>query len=225
MIMAVLAFGYFYSGADFILCTAAPCGGTPNADVMTGDGTAFELYGLEGGDVIFGGPAINDINGGPGNDILFGGGDDDQILGDEGDDFLLGGTDNFVREQVLIGEEGNDTYITFAGETSDCLFIQDDAVGGQNVVNLVGFGPYSATVPFGQPNFGEGYIIEQDPIANGYVFIHVEDPESNGGVHTINGLLSPNVTIVDGGTASDFFDLNCTQGTVTGTGTPAPSGG
>jgi hypothetical protein len=209
MMMSILTFGYFYSEADFFICVLDPCNGSANADVMIGEITAQVIDGLEGSDVIFGGPAANGLAGGPGNDLLFGGPESDVLLGEMGNDVLLGGPDSLNQTQNLAGFEGNDTYITFAGETVNCLTIFDNSAGGHNVVNLIGYGPYSASYPFGQPNFGSGSIIVQDPIAGGYVIIHVEDPDASGTIHTINGLLSPNVTIVDDLASTTFVASNC----------------
>jgi hypothetical protein len=97
-------------------------------------------------------------------------------------------------EQVASGSGGNDRFIVFAGEIFGCLTV----FGGTGVdeANLIGFGPYSTQKPFGLSNFGDGYVLITDPITNGIIAIYVSE-DDDGGIEVINGLSSPNVTIVD----------------------------
>jgi Ca2+-binding RTX toxin-like protein len=211
LIFGVLTLAYFYSGADFIQCGAADCFGTTNADVMNGTADDQIIWGSDGGDVIFGGPGLDFLSGDEGNDVLFGGPGSDILESQSGNDTLLGGPDDLLAIQELIGDEGNENFLVFAGDTSNCLTIHDFSPTGKNVVNLIGFGPYSAVSPFGLPDFGDAYLIVQDPIAGGYVMMHLQVPSTGDGtVHEINGLISPNVSVVDEATADTFMTENCT---------------
>jgi Ca2+-binding RTX toxin-like protein len=182
------------SQADFVLCTGAACTGTPNADIIYGSATLDTINGLAGNDVIFGAAEDDVLLGGNDNDVLFGGLGNDQFNGQMGDDVIIVGPDTGPFEaQIAQGETGNDTTNVFVGEISGCLSIED--FFGTDVTNLIGFGPYSATKPFGQPGFVSGFVTFLDPIAGGVISIEV-DEATDEGIETINGLPSPNVTIV-----------------------------
>jgi hypothetical protein len=80
---------------------------------------------------------------------------------------------------------------------------------GNDAVNLIGFGPYSATTPFGIPNVEPGVILTVDPITGGRIFVDV-NPNGDG-AETINGLLMPNPIFL---TNQEFIDLtNSNTGT------------
>jgi hypothetical protein len=181
------------SQADFFLCPNA-CTGSENADIIIGSAASNTLDGAEGADVIFGQGESDLLVGRNDNDILFGGPGDDTVQGDGGDDILLAGPDDDATSfQTATGLLGNDQFHVFVGEILGCLGVFGDV--GFDVLNLIGFGPYSATVPFGQPGFGTGFLITTDPITGGTISVRVSENDDSG-VDTINGLMSPNVTIV-----------------------------
>jgi hypothetical protein len=180
--------------ADFILCTAGDCDGSDQSDVMVAQGPTAVLHGLMGDDVLFDGDGAESIFGDEGNDILFGGRGSESSFGQEGNNTFLPGPDDNLDVQNVFGSTGNDTFLIFAGDTVNCTQLFDD--GGIDVANLIGFGPYSAISPFG-PEFiesGSGIVI-QDPVAGGLIFIRVAT-EGTGNIEIINGLISPNVTIL-----------------------------
>ena len=99
-----------------------------------------------------------------------------------------------LGDNLLQVDEGNDTFNVFAGEILGCLSIESGE--GLDVLNLIGFGPYSATAPFGQTGFGAAFVQIFDPITGGQIVVEVSENDDTG-AEIINGLLSPNPTIVD----------------------------
>jgi Ca2+-binding RTX toxin-like protein len=185
--------------------------GTPEDDIILGDGAG------NGNDVIFGHEGDDAIAGDQGNDVIFGGPGSDSIFGLDDDDILFPGPDRVgAGGQFANGTNGNDVVNVFAGEISTCLIIFN--ANDFDTVNLLGFGPYAAVSPFGQPGFVEGVVHVVDPIAGGDIYIHKIEATNNG-TEVINGLLSPNATIL----ALDDPDvLDCFTNLERGSGTPAP---
>lgn len=181
--------------AEFIQCLGNLCFGTDNADIINGSDLYDEIHGLIGNDVIFGNGGPDLIVGFEGADTLFGGKGSDFIVGSDGDDNLLPGPDDGIYSQSAVGHTGNNSFFTFASETSTCLTLYGNP--GQDTVNLIGFGPYSAQHPFGQMGWDNGWILVVDPIAGGNVLIRVAENDDSG-AETIHGLPSPNVTIIAG---------------------------
>jgi hypothetical protein len=167
-----------------------------NDDVIMGTPSGDNIGGDDGNDVVFGGDGQELISGGLGNDSMFGGLASDELFGNAGNDFLLPGPDDMVLTQIVNGNADNDKIITFVGETTYCLLILDS--GGQDSVQMLGFGPYVAEKPFGQSGFGDGFIIVPDPIAGGVISIAVHEND-DGGIETIYGLPTPNPAIVTAG--------------------------
>lgn len=195
--------------ADFIQCPGGigfcdiDTGVTDNADLINGTSGTDLVEALGGNDLVFGQGEVDRIDGDSGDDVIFGGPGSDTILGDTGNDILLPGPDSSDVFQLAFGDEGNDTLNVLASETQNCLLIEGGA--GFDEVNLIGFGPYSADSPYGQPGFGTGYIRIVDPIAGGRIFILVEENGANH-VERVNGLLSPNVTIISDGEFTDEIE-------------------
>jgi hypothetical protein len=195
-VLSVLALGLMASPiqADFIQCGGGgPCNGTDNSDVINGNSEANDINAGPGDDIAFGNEGEDSLQGDGGNDILFGGPGDDDFFGNDGNDIILAGPDDDLDSgQFINGDGGNDITHVLVGEILGCLSVFDN--GGADVVNLIGFGPYSAQAPFGQPGFGNGVVVVMDPITNGVIAIEVSENDDSG-VETINGLLTPNVTI------------------------------
>lgn len=125
-------------------------------DYLLGEDGDDVIYGGAGNDTIdvgagnniaYGGDGIDNIFGGSGNDILFGGAGDDEIYGGDGDDILSGGEGSDVvrgegasagdetvngniylasSNDVLLGAEGNDTFVIGSEENGVNIVI----VGG-----------------------------------------------------------------------------------------------
>jgi hypothetical protein len=190
--LAVLGLGV-YLQADFIQCTGGVCPGTPNSDVINGSNFPDTIDASGGADTAFGHDGMDTINGDMGNDNLFGGLQSDDIDGGSENDIIHPGPDDLLFPQYANGGDGNDFVNTFAGETSNCLFI--DGESGNDAANLLGFGPITLTQPFGQPGFGTGYLMEEDPIAGGYVLIYVEE-SGNAGTEVVNGLTTGSPAIL-----------------------------
>jgi hypothetical protein len=183
--------------ANFVQCPGGPCddaeGTTINADVINGTPLTDAIDAQGGDDVVFGGAGTDGIDGRAGDDLLFGGQDSDEIEGGGGNDIILPGPDDSEFHQYIEMNDGNDVVNVLVTEITTCLFILDG--DGFDVVNLVGFGPYSAALPFGQPGFGIGYVYVVDPITGGEIFIWVSE-NTEDSIDVINGLPSPNVTIL-----------------------------
>ena len=116
----------FGGGGDDILF-----GGDGNDVIFGGDG-GDTIDAGNGNDLVDGGAGIDVIYGGAGNDILSGGDGNDEIYGGEGDDILTGGAGaDYIQgdastagdetvdgdiylvtsDDVILGSEGNDTFI------------------------------------------------------------------------------------------------------------------
>ena len=86
--------------------------GTPDPDVMIGDGGDDVLSGGAGDDLIKGGDGSDVIMGGDGKDDLFGGAGHDMIFGDAGNDRIFAGD----GDDVVEGGSGWDTVYLGAGD-------------------------------------------------------------------------------------------------------------
>lgn len=182
--------------ADFVQCPSGggSCNGTDNDDIINGTPSYDGITAMDGDDLIFGGDRGDSIDGNAGNDIILGGQGSEEIQGGDGNDNILPGPDALNLVQTVEGNEDNDTFYVLVAETVNCLVIYGG--NGLDVANLIGFGPFSAQVPFGQAGFAAGFVHVIDPIAGGDVFIAVVET-GNGDVEIIHGLLSPNPTIVE----------------------------
>jgi hypothetical protein len=192
---------------EFFQCPPA-CAGSPNADVMNGSPNIDAITGGPGNDIIFGGDAFDTLVGEDGNDLIFGGRDWDTLVGGPDNDTILPGPDGNEELQTSTGDAGNDSFIVLVGETANCQQI----FGGADfdVLHLIGFGPYVAEYPYGQPEpvAFPSFIVIQDPVAGGHIFVIVGDDPEN--LERINGLSSPNVTLLDNPAVEIFADQNCT---------------
>jgi Ca2+-binding RTX toxin-like protein len=221
-LIMIAVFGFLALGlnasqleANFVQCPVigGPCGNaegtTINADVINGSATVDEIAGDGGNDLVFGHEGNDSLFGNLDDDVLFGGLGSDYVDGGHGNDILFAGPDDGVFRQDIWGDLGQDTANVLVGETTTCLFIAN--FSGEDSVNLLGFGPYTATKPFGQPGFVDGFIYLVDPISGGGIFIYVSEANDEG-TETINGLLSPNATIVP---TDDPIVEACPEGVIT----------
>jgi Ca2+-binding RTX toxin-like protein len=200
------------SEANFVQCPGGQCGinqgASDQSDVINGSPDVDDPITGEGGnDLIFGNNSADSIRGDAGNDLLLGGLGADEIFGGFDDDIILPGPDSLNISQHVRGDSGNDSVNVLVGEITACLFINGGA--GNDGVNLIGFGPYRATTPFGVPDFEPGHILVVDPITGGRIFVDVS-PNGDGS-ETINGLLAPNPIFL---TDAEFIALtNVNDGT------------
>jgi Ca2+-binding RTX toxin-like protein len=196
--------------ADFFQCVGlVVCIGSNNADVMNGSLTDDDINGQSENDIIFSRAGRDVVDGDKDDDIIFSGLGSDRVFGELGDDMIAPGPDDEQEMQFANGNQGNDSFFVFVGETSNCQFIVGET--GFDVLQLIGFGPYVAEYPYGaaEPIVPSSFIIIQDPIASGYVFIDVEKEEGSS-IERIIGLASPVVTVVDSAGVNVFVDKNCT---------------
>jgi hypothetical protein len=191
--------------ADFIQCGVGVCSGSTFADIINGTELEDQIAASLGNDVAFGNDGPDNIAGQNGNDLLFGGNGSDIVDGGTENDNILAGPDDGLYRQDVFGRDDNDTFYVFASETSTCLNILGGT--GQDTVNLIGFGPYSAQYPFGQTGNFNGPILVVDPIAGGNILIWVQD-QDDGGNETIHGLPSPNVKVLS---QVESGALNCPE--------------
>ena len=137
----------------------------------------------------------DELNGAGGNDFLSGGPGQDFLHGDAGNDHLLAGPDVPNFGQVVHGGTGNDVAYVFVGEIVSCLIIYGES--GFDIVNLIGFGPFSASQSFGiTPGWVNGWLVVNDPIGGGVIYIQVFE-NGDAGTEVINGLTMPSVTFID----------------------------
>jgi hypothetical protein len=195
--------------ADFFQCPPA-CIGSDNADIMNGSPVADNIEAGLGNDIIFGGDGRDILLNGQGDDdLIFGGLDTDILDGEAGNDTFVPGPDDANDVQFSNGMTGNDTFIVLVSETVNCQYLHGNE--GFDVTHLIGFGPYIAEYPFGaaEPIAIGSAIVLQDPIAGGYIFIPVEDANGSS-MDRINGLPTPNATVLDPTTAGQIELQNCT---------------
>jgi hypothetical protein len=210
LLLAVLAFAVVGlmnspSQAVFIQC---PLGGgiggecdedegvTDGPDIIMGTPGQDDVDGLEGGDVIFGGAEADRLEGDEGNDVIFGGPGSDVIRGDDDHDVIVVGPDDEYFSQKIRGRSGNDSIHVFAGDVTTCLFI--DPGEGIDTVNLIGFGPFRIDDTGGTLGFAADSVIHLiDPIGGGDIFIEVDSIDINDDTEIINGLPTPNPSIID----------------------------
>jgi hypothetical protein len=193
--------------AEFFQCPPN-CIGSANADVINGSPIINVIAGGLGNDIIFGGDAKDSLSGEGGDDLIFGGLGSDQSFGGLGNDTLIPGPDDATVLQNTVGGEGNDTFIVLVGETVICQFIFGEP--DYDVLHLIGFGPYVAEFPYGAvtPIAAGSSVVIQDPITGGYIFVFVSDQVTDN-LELINGLATPNVTVLDAAAFGTFFALNC----------------
>jgi hypothetical protein len=192
--------------AGFFQCSP-DCLGTPFADLMIGSDAGNAMQGDSGNDFMSGGGGVDDIHGDEGADVMFGGTDWDALLGGAGNDIFLPGPDAMNAFQNSSGNEGNDTFIVFVGETIHCQSI----LGGHDfdTLHLIGFGPFVAEFPFGQaePVAWPSNVVIQDPVTGGYIFVPIGNHQAK--LERITGLPSPDVTVLTPVEVGDFRDQNC----------------
>jgi hypothetical protein len=219
--IAVLGLSVALIQADFLQCVAlANCPGSDNPDLINGSQGDDIIRGFDGGDTILGNAGDDNIGGDDGNDVIFGGLGADSLHGRDGNDILLAGPDLPDAGQLVFGSDDNDTANVFVTDVTYCLIV--DLGDDTDLVNLIGFGPYTAVVPFGQAGFVEGWAYLQDPITGGDIYIFVEEATSDG-AETINGLLSPNVVILaEDAQEVDDCRNNTTGGSAPGFSQPSP---
>jgi Ca2+-binding RTX toxin-like protein len=191
--------------ADFVQCAGnVQCDGTANSDIINGTDLFDDIFGLNGDDVIFANGGNDTVEDEDGNSVIFGGTGSDKLEGSIGNDVLFPGPDVPEFGQGASGSQGNDTINVLVSDTGNCLIIY--ASNGNDVVNLLGFGPYIATAPWGLAT-PEGWVHVVDPIAGGDIYIRVHENDA-GGVEQINGLLSANLTLINDDADTEVDNCN-----------------
>ena len=111
---------------DNVLSDVELVGGSPQNDVLEGNGDDNSLDGAHGNDRLFGGDGDDHLGGrkdedtlfgGHGNDTLVGGEYDDKLYGDQGDDSLIAGEDL----DELFGRSGDDHLDSWDGEADSVI--------------------------------------------------------------------------------------------------------
>jgi hypothetical protein len=208
-LLSALALMVFVSPSDanFVQCPGGACGtpegSTNEADVINGTQNNDDIMSYGGDDFIFGSAGMDFIISGAGDDIIFGGLNSDLIDGTGGNDFILPGPDDLDSSQEGFGLEGNDIFNVFVGEIVGCMRLYGQL--GHDVVNFIGFGPYSANSPFGIPDFELGWILIVDPITGGLIFVEVS-PDAGDNTEVMNGLPTPNPTFLTDAEFNVLYD-------------------
>jgi Ca2+-binding RTX toxin-like protein len=119
-----------------------PIDGTHGADIINdGQGNDIVLAG-RGDDIVMASSGDDSIDLGAGNDIAYaglgadtvsGGTGEDQVYAEEGDDRIEGGAGD-GKSDLLLGGEGNDTYVWAPGDGSDMIIESS----GTDRIELVG---------------------------------------------------------------------------------------
>ena len=109
--------------------------GTPNPDLIIGNGLDNFIAGDGGNDIIIAQAGNDFVDGGDGDDILFGGDGDDILLGGDGDDAIVGGAGDDIIDvgsgnNYADGGDGVDSI--YGGDGDDALFggAGDDVIYG-----------------------------------------------------------------------------------------------
>ena len=82
-----------------------------------------------------------------------------------------------------------------------------------DVLHLIGFGPYIANYPYGQPEPVPfpSYVVIQDPVAGGYILVLFGETASAQSLERITGLPSPNAIVLDEAEQQAFRTQNCSS--------------
>jgi|LakWasM106_HOW12_FD_contig_123_2534_length_6239_multi_5_in_0_out_0_2 Ca2+-binding RTX toxin-like protein len=109
--------------------------GTPNPDLIIGNGLDNFIAGDGGNDIIIAQAGNDFVDGGDGDDIIFGGDGDDILLGGDGDDAIVGGAGDDIIDvgsgnNYADGGDGGDSI--YGGDGDDALFggAGDDVIYG-----------------------------------------------------------------------------------------------
>jgi Ca2+-binding RTX toxin-like protein len=109
--------------------------GTPNPDLIIGNGLDNFIAGDGGNDIIIAQAGNDFVDGGDGDDIIFGGDGDDILLGGDGDDAIVGGAGDDIIDvgsgnNYADGGDGVDNI--YGGDGDDALFggAGDDVIYG-----------------------------------------------------------------------------------------------
>ncbi|WP_024929535.1 calcium-binding protein [Methylophilus sp. OH31] len=109
--------------------------GTPNPDLIIGNGLDNFIAGDGGNDIIIAQAGNDFVDGGDGDDIIFGGDGDDILLGGDGDDAIVGGAGDDTIDvgsgnNYADGGDGGDSI--YGGDGDDALFggAGDDVIYG-----------------------------------------------------------------------------------------------
>jgi Ca2+-binding RTX toxin-like protein len=109
--------------------------GTPNPDLIIGNGLDNFIAGDGGNDIIIAQAGNDFVDGGDGDDIIFGGDGDDILLGGDGDDAIIGGAGDDIIDvgsgnNYADGGDGGDSI--YGGDGDDALFggAGDDVIYG-----------------------------------------------------------------------------------------------
>jgi Ca2+-binding RTX toxin-like protein len=113
-----------------------PCNGTPENDVIHGNPSPNDIFGLQGDDIISGYAENDNIAGEEGDDNIFGGIEHDEISGGEGDDNII----DIQGDEAISGGNGNDFISDNSGQNTlrgdDNQFSAD--IGDDRVTGGVG---------------------------------------------------------------------------------------
>ncbi|WP_354292299.1 peroxidase family protein [Sphingomonas sp. PvP055] len=138
-------------GVDIVNSSVTFTLGTDVENLTLTGGLAINGSGNGGNNILSGTAAINILSGFDGDDLLQGLGGNDQLLGGGGQDRLIGGAGN----DRLTGGSGSDVFLFGTGQGNDTVLDFDfDAVGGQDLLDISGFGVNAG-------NFGAQVLISQ----------------------------------------------------------------
>lgn len=106
--------------------------GSPDNDNISGDENDNSIDGLGGNDSIHGNGGNDVLQGSSGDDLLYGGNGNDTLAGGEGRDRLYGGYGDDIlsgglgNNDLLIGENGSDTYLFAVGNGNTEIYNKDN---------------------------------------------------------------------------------------------------
>lgn len=147
------------------------------ADGVDGGAGNDIIDGGDGDDTLFGGDGNDLISGGVGNDTIFGGDGDDILTGGEGADYLEGDSSTAGDETVtgnlflatshdlMLGGDGNDTFVIGDEENAEDLFIDAGVSGLDNEGNPA---RYIDKVEAEEGNEDAGFLV-YDTVTGQYV--------------------------------------------------------
>ena len=175
--------------------------GTPDPDVMIGDGGDDVLSGGAGDDLIKGGDGSDVIMGGDGKDDLFGGAGHDMIFGDAGNDRIFAGD----GDDVVEGGSGWDTVYLGAGDDRVIATVYDgkDVYWGDAGQDTLDYSAISAnlTVDLGNGLLQHGSVSSSQ--SNMDTIFGFENVIGGTGNDTI--IASSVANVMDGGLGNDTF--------------------
>ena len=145
-------------------------GGYGNDEIISNGGASQHDY---EDDYLRGGPGHDALMGAEGNDALWGGTGNDTIWGGDGDDLIFMDRNNEGDQDIVYGQEGNDTFVFNGGQGSWIIDYEPgeiiDTCGNEASAQTIQLGPHVAIFWFGETGWSDYMFIANTNIDDPYL--------------------------------------------------------